>query len=120
MEKKVDRSGSSRFFDRSLSVLSLTGSSPSNLILPVQLWPYSLNPLFNMGPTRGRTRNWDDSLKIYQESHENGHNPTFEVEPLGGVVTQGLIGYITVGVDMKAKYESKWNPLSGKAGAVKN
>ena len=45
----------------------------------------------------GRTRNWADSLNIYPESFGNGYQPTFEIEKLGGVIQQGLIGYITVG-----------------------
>lgn len=60
-----------------------------------KLWPYNTNPIRDL-PGRGRTRNWDDSLKIYQESHENGYMPTFDIEPLGGVLSQGLIGYITM------------------------
>lgn len=31
---------------------------------------------------------------------------TFDIELLGGVVTQGLVGYITMGVNMSASYEA--------------
>lgn len=39
---------------------------------------------------------------------------TFDIQPLGGVLQQGLIGYVTVGVNMSASYEAKWNPSSGR------
>ncbi|GAA6040990.1 hypothetical protein JCM8097_000527 [Rhodosporidiobolus ruineniae] len=67
-----------------------------------KIWPYNTNPIAHKW---GRTRNWDDSLKIYDDAHENGHNPEFEILKLGGVLQQGLIGYITVGVDPKANYD---------------
>ncbi|GAA5986955.1 hypothetical protein JCM11641_002266 [Rhodosporidiobolus odoratus] len=67
-----------------------------------KIFPYSTNPIADKW---GRTRNWVDSLGIYQDAHENGHNPEFEVLKLGGVLQQGLIGYITVGVDPTAKYD---------------
>lgn len=41
---------------------------------------------------------------------------TFDIEPLGGVLSQGLIGYITMGVNMSANYEAYWDPLSGRQG----
>ncbi|GAA6018653.1 hypothetical protein JCM10207_008996 [Rhodosporidiobolus poonsookiae] len=75
-----------------------------------KIWPYNTNPIANKW---GRTRNWVDSLGIYQDAHENGHNPEFEVLKLGGVVQQGLIGYITIGVDPKAIKDPKaaWKPI---------
>ena len=80
-----------------------------------KIWPYNTNPIRDL-PGRGRTRNWDDSLKIYQEEHHNGHQPTFEIEKLGAVIQQGLIGYITLGINMSAPgYVGKWIPTSGKA-----
>lgn len=66
--------------------------------------PYTENPIRHKW---GRTRNWADSLQIYQDSHANGYGPTFDVHKLGGVIQQGLIGYITVGVDMDADYVSR-------------
>ena len=39
-----------------------------------QIYPYNLNPIKDRW---GRTRNWDDSLQIYQESHRNGGLPPF-------------------------------------------
>jgi hypothetical protein len=68
-----------------------------------KIHPYTENPIKNKW---GRTRNWADSLQIYQDSHKNGYGPTFDVHKLGGVIQQGLIGYITVGVDMDADYVS--------------
>ena len=61
-----------------------------------KIWPYSTNPIANKW---GRTRNWRDSLNIYPDSHANGHQPTFDVHPLNGVMQQGMIGYITLGVN---------------------
>lgn len=57
----------------------------------------------------GRTRNWADSLNIYPESFGNGYQPTFEIEKLGGVIQQGLIGYITVGASIHIKSLSNLN-----------
>lgn len=87
------------------------------------MWPYNLNPIADKW---GRTRNWDDSLGIYQDAHGNGYNPEFELVKVGAgasifrcgrskretdlslllsVLQQGLIGYITVGVDSNANYD---------------
>lgn len=41
----------------------------------------------------------------------------FDIQPLGGVLQQGLIGYITMGVNMSASYEAKWTPNSGRGSA---
>mgnify|MGYP001577348290 FL=1 len=68
----------------------------------VQLSPYDINPIKNKW---GRTRNWADSLQIYQESHANGYGPTFDVQKIGGVIQQGLIGYITIGVDLSNDFD---------------
>lgn len=59
-----------------------------------KIHPYTTNPIKDKW---GRTRNWADSLKIFPESHGNGYQPTFEIQKLGGVIQQGLIGYVTVG-----------------------
>lgn len=45
--------------------------------------------------------------------------PMFDIEFLGGVLQQGLIGYVTMGVNMSASYEGVWSPESGRGGAVK-
>lgn len=79
-----------------------------------KMWPYNLNPIAN---TWGRTRYWDDALDIYHHSHGGGSGPTFEIEKLGGVIQQGLIGYITMVVDTKASYPptqawNAWAPAS--------
>lgn len=41
-----------------------------------------------------------------------GYGPTFEVKKLGGVIQQGLVTYITVGVDLSADYPNTqaWTP----------
>lgn len=78
-----------------------------------KIWPYSENPLAHM-VGRKRTRNWEDSLQIYQHSHDGGYMPTFEVEKLGGVLQQGLIGYVTMGLNMSANFAGKWNPTTGR------
>ncbi|KAI5477204.1 intradiol ring-cleavage dioxygenase, C-terminal domain containing protein [Pseudohyphozyma bogoriensis] len=74
-----------------------------------KIHPYTTNPIADKW---GRTRNWDDSLQIYQDSHANGYGPTFELEKLGGVFQQGFMAYITVGVDLEASYPrtEAWTP----------
>jgi hypothetical protein len=57
------------------------------------MFPYTENPIRH---TRGRTRNWRDSLNIFDDSHLNGYNPVFKTHLLGGVVSQGVIAYITM------------------------
>lgn len=59
------------------------------------MYPYFTNPIREI---RGRTRNAQDSLNIFQDSHgpEGDYNPIFKVHLLGGVISQGLIGYITM------------------------
>ncbi|CAK5262047.1 unnamed protein product [Mycena citricolor] len=70
-----------------------------------KMHPYSENPIRH---TRGRTRNWRDSLNIFDDSHKNGYNPVFKTHFLGGVVSQGLVAYITMGVNMSASYDNFW------------
>lgn len=82
-----------------------------------KVWPYSENPLAHM-PGRKRTRNWEDSLQIFTHSHAGGYQPMFEMEKLGGVVQQGLIGYATIGVNMSANYAGVWTPNSGAGAAA--
>jgi hypothetical protein len=59
------------------------------------MWPYATNPIKD---TWGRTRNWDDSLNIFNDSHgpEGTYNPIFKAEKLGAVLNQGLIAFITM------------------------
>ena len=59
------------------------------------MYPYVANPIKD---TIGRTRNIHDSLNIFNESHgaEGQYNPVFKVHLLGGVISQGLVGYITM------------------------
>lgn len=75
-----------------------------------KMWPYNTNPIADKW---GRTRNWADSLNIYQDAHGNGANPEFEILKVGSVIQQGLIGYITVGVDSNASYDinAPWKPV---------
>ncbi|KAJ7041045.1 Intradiol ring-cleavage dioxygenase [Mycena alexandri] len=70
-----------------------------------KMFPYSENPIRH---TRGRTRNWRDSLNIFEDSHLNGYNPVFKTHLLGGVVSQGVVAYITMGVNMSASYDNWW------------
>lgn len=58
-----------------------------------KLWPYNLNPIKDI---RGRTRNWDDSLNIFEDSQVGGYKSLFETYLLGGVLQQGIVGYITM------------------------
>ena len=59
------------------------------------MWPYSENPIRDM---YGRTRNWRDALNIFDDAHgpEAKYDPVFRLHLLGGIINQGLIGYITI------------------------
>jgi hypothetical protein len=59
------------------------------------MWPYTTNPIHD---TWGRTRNWDDSLNIFNDSHgpEGDYNPIFKAEKLGAIIDQGLVAFITM------------------------
>lgn len=59
------------------------------------MWPYSTNPIRD---TWGRTRNWADSLNIFNDSHgpERNYNPVFKAEKLGAVLNQGVLAFITM------------------------
>ncbi|GAA5916496.1 hypothetical protein JCM6882_001740 [Rhodosporidiobolus microsporus] len=76
-----------------------------------KMWPYVNNPIANKW---GRTRNWDDSLSIYQTSHQNGFGPTLDIEFVGGVIQQGLVSFITIGVNSSASYPptQAWSPIT--------
>ncbi|KAG6853275.1 hypothetical protein C0991_005546 [Blastosporella zonata] len=69
--------------------------------------PYTTNPIRDI---RGRTRNWRDSLNIFEDSHgpEGEYNPVFKLELLGGVINQGLVGYITMGINASASLDNFW------------
>ncbi|RXW11769.1 hypothetical protein EST38_g14087 [Candolleomyces aberdarensis] len=72
-----------------------------------KMHPYSESPIRD---TRGRTRNWRDSLNIFEDSHgpEGKYNPVFKLHFLGGVTSQGFVGYITMGVNASASYDNFW------------
>ncbi|KAF8816469.1 aromatic compound dioxygenase [Phlegmacium glaucopus] len=72
-----------------------------------KMYPYITNPIKD---TIGRTRNIHDSLNVFADSHgvEGKYNPVFKVHLLGGVVSQGLVGYITMGVNASASYDNFW------------
>ncbi|THU83110.1 aromatic compound dioxygenase [Dendrothele bispora CBS 962.96] len=72
-----------------------------------KMWPYSTNPIKH---THGRTRNWRDSLNIFEDSHgpEGEYDPVFRMELLGGVITQGLGGFITMGINASADLDNWW------------
>lgn len=59
------------------------------------MYPYVTNPIKD---TVGRLWNVDDSLNIFADARgaEGQYNPVFKVHFLGGVLNQGLIGYITM------------------------
>ncbi|POY71243.1 hypothetical protein BMF94_5555 [Rhodotorula taiwanensis] len=84
-----------------------------------KMFPYNLNPIADKW---GRTRNWADSLGIYHDAHGNGYNPEFELVKVGAVLQQGLIGYITVGVDSKANFDvnAPWKPIPDNVAARLN
>jgi hypothetical protein len=64
-------------------------------------------------PGRGRTRNWVDSLNIFEDSQVGGYQSMFDIGFLGGVLEQGLIGHITVVVNKSADYQSAWSVNQG-------
>ncbi len=70
-----------------------------------KLWPYSTNPIAEI---RGRTRNWVDSSNIFGNSQKGGYHSTFDAHLLGGVLQQGVIGYITMVVNMSASVSDRW------------
>lgn len=70
------------------------------------------NPIANL-PNRGRTRNWADSLNIFEDSQIGGYQSMFDIQFLGGVLEQGLIGYITVVVNGSANYDTAWSVNQG-------
>ncbi|KAI5886635.1 aromatic compound dioxygenase [Schizophyllum commune H4-8] len=72
-----------------------------------KMHPYTQNPI---AQTRGRTRNWRDSLNIFEDSHgpEGQYNPIFDLHFLGGVLNQGLVGFITMGINVSASYDNFW------------
>ena len=74
------------------------------------MYPYITNPIRE---TRGRTRNWRDFRNLFQDSHgpEGKYNPVFKLDLLGGVISQGLIGYITMVRSLRRLYE-KWTLTS--------
>jgi len=75
-----------------------------------KLHPYTDNPLF-FGTAEGRTRNEKDSLNIFPDSYANAFNPTFDIHKLNGVLSQGLIGYMTLGLNKSAgRLDTEWMP----------
>ncbi|KAF8626882.1 hypothetical protein AX15_004650 [Amanita polypyramis BW_CC] len=66
-----------------------------------KMHPYILNQIKD---TFGRKRNHEDSLNIFQDSFspEGQYSPIMRLEFLGGVIGQGLIGYITMGINASA------------------
>lgn len=75
-----------------------------------KLWPYVTNPIKDI---RGRTRNWADSLNIFEDSQIGGYQSMFDIQFLGGVLEQGLIGYITVVVNKSADHTTAWSVNQG-------
>ncbi|KAF8915663.1 Intradiol ring-cleavage dioxygenase [Mucidula mucida] len=69
-----------------------------------KMHPYTTNPL------KDRTRNWRDSLNIFEDSHgpEGQYNPVFRLEFLGGVISQGIAGFITMGINGSASVDNWW------------
>ncbi|KAK1229454.1 hypothetical protein PQX77_007503 [Marasmius sp. AFHP31] len=72
-----------------------------------KMHPYTTNPIRD---TNGRTRNWRDSLNIFEDSHgpEGKYNPVFNTHLLGGILNQGVISYITMGINASASYDNWW------------
>jgi len=73
------------------------------------MYPYINNPIRHI---RGRTLNLQDSLNIFNESHgpEGKYNPVFQTHLIGGVIRQGLVSFITMGINASASYDKDYNP----------
>jgi hypothetical protein len=56
------------------------------------MWSYVTNPVRE---TCGRTCNWPNIFESAQ-GPEGKYNPVFELHFLAGVISQGLVGYITM------------------------
>lgn len=69
-----------------------------------RMWPYWQNPVEH------RTRNWRDSLKVFQESRSGGFHPVLDIMKIGTVINQGLIGFITVGIKLSHHFDHNHNP----------
>ncbi|EFP84436.1 hypothetical protein PGTUg99_013215 [Puccinia graminis f. sp. tritici] len=69
-----------------------------------KMWPYTENPV------KHRTRNWRDSLKVFQESRTNGFQPTLDVIKIGSVINQGLVGFMTIGIKTSHHFDHHYNP----------
>jgi len=67
-----------------------------------KLWPYNLNRW-------QRTRNWDDGLNIFWDSQIGGYQSVIDTHFLGGVLQQGIIGYVTMTVNMSATQDNTWH-----------
>lgn len=74
-----------------------------------EMYPYINNPIRHV---RGRTLNLQDSLNIFNESYgpEGKYNPVFQTHLIGGVIRQGLVSFITMGINMSASYENAYKP----------
>ncbi|KAL1687464.1 Intradiol ring-cleavage dioxygenase [Schizophyllum commune] len=72
-----------------------------------KMHPYTQNPI---AQTWGRTRNWRDALNIFEDAHgpEGQYNPVFDMHLFGGIINQGLVGFITMGINVSASYEDQW------------
>ncbi|KAF7760212.1 hypothetical protein Agabi119p4_10888 [Agaricus bisporus var. burnettii] len=92
--------------DRLVHVGQFFFEDEMNLVVD-KMHPYTENPIRD---TYGRTRNWRDSLNIFEDSFgpEGKYNPVFTTHLLGGVVRQGLMGYITIGVNGSTDLENQW------------
>lgn len=60
-----------------------------------KMYPYVTNPIRD---TMGRTPNIHDALNIFNDSlgPEREYNPIFRTHLIGGVINQGLVGFITM------------------------
>ncbi|KAK0437761.1 Intradiol ring-cleavage dioxygenase [Desarmillaria tabescens] len=72
-----------------------------------KMHPYTTNPIKD---TIGRTRNWRDSLNIFEDSQgpEGKYDPVFKLHLLGGVINQGLAGFITMGINTSVEVDNWW------------
>ncbi|KIY43498.1 aromatic compound dioxygenase, partial [Fistulina hepatica ATCC 64428] len=74
----------------------------------LSLYPYTLN-------TNSRTANDDDDN--FTQANSDGYSAVIDLELLGDDLSDGLVGYITIGVDPSAAYEITNNKYLSSVGA---
>ncbi|KZP23417.1 hypothetical protein FIBSPDRAFT_951956 [Athelia psychrophila] len=69
--------------------------------------PNICGPSAQIPSAPGRVRNWSDGLNIFNDSHgpEGHYDPVFRLEKLEAIIDQGLVGFVTMGINASAAYD---------------